>query len=111
MSFFNNLPTSDAASEASKLPSDQGFKKRWPAVWEYLTATEYAPGQPRERSSLTLVVEDGCFKYYLSEKTKECGIDATGETQDKALDALEARITSAAPGWRSVGGGRKKKRN
>jgi len=102
MSIFDKVPSPGASGSLGKLPDDPGFSKRYPTIWGYLTLNEYEPGQPRERSGLTLHVDDGCFKLYLSEKTKEAGIDATGATLQSCLEALEARLTSEAPGWRST---------
>lgn len=102
MGAFDKVPTGKSAGVPAVLPVDPGFTKRYPTIWEFLTADQYGPEQPRERSGLTLHVEEGCFKLYLSEKTKEAGIDATGSTLQLALEALEARLTSDAPGWRST---------
>jgi hypothetical protein len=102
MSFFDKIPTGGASAGGGRLPDDPGFSKRYPTIWAFLTMTEYEPGKPRERSGLTLHVDDGCFKLFLSEKSKEAGIDATGATLQACLEALEARLTSEAPGWRST---------
>ena len=110
MGHFDKLPGAGAEGESFPLPIDPTFTKRFPTIWEFLTSDRYGPDQPRERSGLTLHVEAGCFKLYLSEKTKEAGIDATGSTLQLALEALEARLTSDAPGWRSTArkGGKKR---
>jgi hypothetical protein len=103
MGAFDKIPNPGAGGGGGELPVDPGFTKRYPVLWEFLTSDRYAPDQPRERSGLTLHVEGGCFKLFLSEKTKEAGIDATGATLQACLDALEARLTSDSPGWRTTG--------
>jgi hypothetical protein len=110
MGVFDKLPSAGSAGVPSPLPVDPGFSTRYPCLWQFLTLDSYGLDQPRERSGLTLHVEGGCFKLYLSEKTREAGIDATGATLQACLEALELRLTSEAPGWRSTArkGGKKR---
>jgi hypothetical protein len=110
MSVFDFLPGEDAHGGNDRLPEDEKFAKGYPALWQYLTADQYGENKPRERSSLTLRVEMGAFKLWLSEPSRSAGIEATGETFTAVLKELEARLTSAAPGWRVTGGGKRKKR-
>jgi len=109
MGFFDKLPSGENGQLTARLPTDEKFVKKYPALWMFLTALEYEPGKPRERSSLTMFVEEGCFKLCLTERTKECSCWATGPTYEEALKALEERITSAAPEWRSSGKGKRRK--
>lgn len=109
MGFFDKLPSNNGTGTAENLPADSMFQKDYPALWQFLTALEYAPGQPRERSSLTVFVEEGAFKLCLSERTKNCSCWATGPTFLDALEALEKRVTSATPEWRSSAKGRRKR--
>src|SRR5262249_24986254 len=109
MGFFDALPSGNGTGGEAHLPEDSMFVKDYPALWQFLTATEYKPGEPRERSSLTMFVEEGSFKLCLSERTKNCSCWATGPTFLEALEALERRITSASPEWRSSGKGKRKK--
>jgi hypothetical protein len=102
MNFFHSLTNREGKPVQQVLPLDPKFFDGLPALWAFMTADEYEPGQPRERSSLTLFIENGAFKFYLAEKTKGAGIDATGATVADALAALELRLTSAAPGWRET---------
>lgn len=109
MGFFDKLPGDNNGTLGGALPDDTMFKKDYPAVWQFLTADEYEPGKPRERSSLTLFVEEGSFKFCLSERTKACSCWVTGPTFLDALEALEKRVTSENPEWRSSSKGKKKK--
>jgi hypothetical protein len=109
MGVFDKLPAPGTNGDACKLPEDPRFVKKFPGLWELLTQTKYPDESPRERSSLTLFVEEGVFKLVVSEKTRELSCWATGPTFEGALDALEKRLTSDSPEWRSRPSGKKKK--
>lgn len=103
MSFFDRLPAEKNGQPGADLPKDTMFQKDYPALWQFMTADEYEKDKPRQRSSLMVFVEEGAFKIRLSEETKNCSCWVTGPTFLEALDALEKRITSANPEWRSSG--------
>jgi hypothetical protein len=100
MSVFDHLPGDDSHGLGDRLPVDPEFVKQCAALWEYLTKDTYDGRNKRERSSLTVRVESGTFKLWLSEPTRSAGLEVTGETFAAALAALEERLTSAAAGWR-----------
>jgi hypothetical protein len=109
MGVFDKIPTGPLGADGGKLPEDSDFLDRWPSVFELMTATKYPGGQPREKSSLFFVIEEGAFKISIAERTRDLSLWASGPTFFAALDTLEQRLTSDAPEWRSKGkGGRKK---
>jgi hypothetical protein len=100
MSVFDHLPGTDAQGSIDRLPEDKEFKSTCGALWEYLTSDTYDGQNKRERSSLTVRIEGGAVKLWLSEPTRSAGLEVTGETLKAALAALEERLTSRGAGWR-----------
>jgi hypothetical protein len=109
MGVFDKLPSSNGKAGSGPLPEDSDFLEAWPGLWELMTETKYPDGKDRERSSLTVFIEEGSFKLCISERTRELSCWATGPTFKRALDALEGRVVSDSPEWRASGRGKKKK--
>lgn len=75
-----------------------------PALHEYLTLTEYEPGQPRETAMLLFFVEDGRWKAALQDRQEARSLWVTADTVPAALDALEAILQSGTADWRQMRG-------
>lgn len=82
-------------------PPDPEFEKAYPALWEYLTVTQWAKDQPRKTSTITFFVDDGAWKASLNDRDQGYNLYGTGATWEECLNTLEELL--AAPGgtpWR-----------
>ena len=80
--------------------ADADFAAECPAIWEYLTLDRYPDGKRRQRATLTVLVEDGVWKYCLNDRGQHRSCWATGRTHEEARRALEATLASGTPSWR-----------
>lgn len=73
----------------------------YPALWEWLTATSYDDGSPRQTSTLLIFVEDGQCKACLSDRDEDCSGWASGATLEGVMESLDARLTAGTLDWRA----------
>lgn len=95
-------PVGDRGGSARPSWTEQSLK-RWPGLFEFLTAVEYSPGDSRTPGSVTLFAEDGqegC-KACLNDKDQEQSAYVTGAGPLEALDALEKGLQKDSLDWRS----------
>lgn len=78
----------------------EGVLKAHPATVEYLTLEEWSPGKPRQRSTLTMFIEDGHVKLCLNDRDQARTGWASGATLEAALEALEADLAAGLTEWR-----------
>lgn len=100
MAFLDKLPPKDAGTAGAAMPTDERFAKKYPALFEFMTAVCYPDGQVRTPSSLLVFAEEGQFKMCLSERDRELALWGTGGTFEEALQVLERRLASDRPDWR-----------
>jgi hypothetical protein len=83
----------------------------WPVLWEYLTATSYPDGTPRETASIIIVADAGGWRGCLSDKDNGRTMWKTAASVEGLLLMLEEGAASDDPGaWRAAGGGFKNRR-
>lgn len=105
MSFLSKL---DAASKGTPAPLSAltGVLSVTPAVVEYLTATAYPDGSQRERSTISLFLEDGVVKACLSDRDQARTLWRSGASVEDALMAVESAVADGTADWRKSGGGK-----
>jgi len=84
--------------------SDSASVKRWPELWEYLTAKFYDEKrtQPRLTATITLYRrDDGFIGATLNDKDNARVAFAVGETLLGLLDSLEAVVSNPKTVWRN----------
>lgn len=79
-------------------------------VCEYLTHGVYEDGTPRDLSTVAIKYQDGGVCVALNDPDTRASLYVWGETVEKALKALEARLGDANADWRPWGGGKKQKK-
>lgn len=99
MRFVKRLENA-AAGGASTLVKDD-LSESYPALWEYLTATEYAPGQPRVTSTLMLLTESGKVKGCVHDRDGNASAWFTSTSLRGLLDAIESALIEQTADWRA----------
>jgi hypothetical protein len=92
------------------LASDTLFAKRYPNLVEALTDEQYEDGTRRDRSKITLTVQNGQWSAGLSEPSLQETAWMTGESLQSVLDALEAGLDRGLLDWRAWPGVKNKKK-
>lgn len=80
--------------------ADEAFAKKFPAVWEYLTAPAYPDGEARDLSALTVFWEEGVCKMVLNDRDNERSMWASAPTFQECLLSLNKRLSGADEPWR-----------
>lgn len=99
MSFLKRLPPGSGPSSGACL-IDPDFSERFPALFEYLTATRYPDGSARRASSLSVFSEDASWKACLNERDQDLVLFVTESRFDTLLEALELLLKMEVPPWR-----------
>lgn len=77
------------------------FEAEYPALAEYLTATAYPDGSPREVASLSITLDDGCVKACLHDRDTRRSLFVAGSTVLDAVAGLEIAMESEDADWRA----------
>lgn len=89
------------ADEPRGVPVDHTALKKWPGLWEHLTAAEYPDeGGPRKTSTITFFLGQQGLTACLSDKDNGCTCFANATTLTGLLDELEAAVQNPATVWR-----------
>ena len=100
--------------EATQVARDGMFPDgKWaqalPTIAEYLSSEAWDDGSSRERSSLSIKVQDGCILAVLQDHEFGRGLYVVGATVDAALKSLEKALQSPSADWRVWKSAKKKK--
>lgn len=90
---------------------DKEFQKKYPWVWEYLSAAAYKSGKPRQTATLTLFCDGGVWSCALTDREEDRTCWCSGLTLEGLLEALEQRVTDAGSWRQRKAGGRGGKRS
>lgn len=80
---------------------DDEFAALYPTVVDYLVSSKYDDGSPRNRSSVSLFVEDNCVKLSLNDKDTRRTLYVASQSVDEAFKVLEAALCVDNPPWRA----------
>lgn len=78
---------------------DPGFEKKYPGIYEFLARTSVG-GEDRLPGALILKYEVGKVNLCLSDSHTGSVAFHVGETMDKALEGVEARLQAGSMDWR-----------
>ena len=78
-----------------------GFSERYPALFEYLTLTEYAPGSPRVTSTLMILAESGRVKGCVHDRDQNSSAWFSALSVDLLLEVIEEGLQSGSAEFRS----------
>jgi len=80
---------------------DVKFMKEFPLFFEHLTADRYESGEKRDRSTISLFIDDATFKCSLNDRQEQRTLYRAGNTVQEALLSLElALLEGSADAWR-----------
>lgn len=103
-------PSKNGKYARDKSP-DADMETRWPNLCEYLLTDLYDDGSSRERSSLTIKVQEGRILAMVNDPTVTRTLYRVGDSLPEALNALEEALAKDRPDWRvwkdSFGGKRR----
>lgn len=100
MSFLEKTRPKTVERGMSVRPADDDFRRRYPALHEYLTADAFPDGSPRKTSTLNVFVDQDGWKASLKDRERELILFVTDRSFLGVLEALEAMVTSDSPAWR-----------
>lgn len=95
-------PAASADAEPVKDPAVTGcpFPSEYPALWEYLTASRWEDGRPRQTATLMVCVEDGRFKGCVNDRANGRSVWVSAGSFTGLLGAVEAVLQSGQAEWR-----------
>jgi len=106
VSFLNKVSALPATADAPAVAA--GVLANLPAVFEYLSGDRYPDGTPRERSTMTTFVEEGCVKVCMSDRDQARTLWRSGKSLEDVLLALEVALQDGSADWRRAGVGKGK---
>lgn len=86
---------------------DAKLMKAYPTLVEYLVTVKWDDGSARERSTVTLFIEDGSVKLALNDRDLSRSLYVTADSLDEALGALEEALKDDSADWRAWKGRKK----
>lgn len=84
----------------SVVPADEDFRRRYPALYEYVTADAFPDGSPRKTSTVSVFVDRDGWKGSLKDRERALILFATDTSFLGVLEALEGLLTSDRPPWK-----------
>jgi len=84
------------------LLKDEQSNKNFPTLIQFLNDDTWDDGGTRTPGSLTLFIEDGCWKACLNDRDSQASLYVTGDNVGACMKSLEARLAGTANAeWRS----------
>lgn len=100
----------EAAAVDGILPlGDEAFTKKYPTLAEFLTRVLWEPGQPREKGSVFVFIEDGMVKACVNDKDSLQVAFVSSVTFAGLWDAIEKGLAKDSLDWRLSTQGRGKR--
>lgn len=110
MTYLDSARRANEEQDPGHCAVDEQLHSEAPALTEYLTATVYPDGKPRQTSTLVIFTEASSWKATLIERDQEVQLWATGDSFYDLVQVLEAELVSSQPDWRKATAGRGKRR-
>lgn len=102
-------PVRASSEPTTRVPMpDEEFVLSYPVLTTFLCDSAYDDGSLRERSTLTVFVEDGSIKVALNDRAEARSLYVAAQTLPEALELLERGVNADQPPWRLWPRGRKK---
>lgn len=94
------LSADERSAASAPAVNDAVTAKKFPAVYEFMTATRYEDGSARKPSSLLIFASDGQFKAMLKDADHERCLWVAAPTLAEVFVALEACLVDPHAVWR-----------
>lgn len=92
-----------ASGAVAEQPAQGGeWEKKFPALLEHLTLTEWEPGVPRKTSSLSIFTDEGVWKCCLSDRDTKRVAFFSVKTPEALLPQLERALQADTLDWRAM---------
>lgn len=88
-----------AAAQSAGGVNGSGLAERYPAVWEYLSVSQYEDGTARRTSTLMLFVDASGVKVCLNDRDADLTCWITASSPGEALEALETALQAGRAEW------------
>jgi len=86
----------------NEAPMDDGdFRGTYPTLYEYLTLTQWSPGQARITSTIMVFVDQGVLKCCLNDRDNNRSAFFSSPKFLDLLDLMEAQLSSETVEWKS----------
>lgn len=97
-----NLPTIGGPDGIPPLPHGdaKAWGKRFPQIAEWMTASAWPDGKPREGCRLVLSVRNQWWRLTLKEPNLGLEVEVTSENPDELYPALESLLSTKKVPWR-----------
>ena len=102
MSIFEDVFGVVGKESTDVAAEDSGFEKAYPILFQMLTGTPMINGKRRKTCTMTQVCEDGMWKLGLRDRDRDVSLWVSGETNGKAMAALEEALTARPVAWRRL---------
>lgn len=101
LSSLRKLLDSDGKGSAcTSAFEDEGFHKKMPSLWEFLAASHWEDGAPRETGTILIFVEDAKIKACLCNRDSGHVGFVTSDTLEGLLRATEKALCDDKVDWR-----------
>jgi|SRR5882724_11656 len=89
-----------AAGGPAASVSECDLSREWAALWEFLSATKWSDGKPRECGTVLVLCEAGRWKAWLHDKHDRQSAWVTADTLRGVLSAADEAVGSDQTEWR-----------
>jgi len=101
MAFVKKVAAADQKTAGVPSPEGDKWVRAYPALWEYLTLTEYEDKTTRVTSTLLVFIEEGVVKACLNDRDASRTLWVSGPSVPDTLKALDALLRAGEGEWRS----------
>jgi hypothetical protein len=90
--------------------SDEWFQEKYPSLYEGLSRPKDEDNKVRERHSLFIVWEDGCFRICVRDRQEGCEAWVSCTRFLDAMNLIEVAVSTGEGSWKAIPAKGKKKR-
>ena len=108
MGYLKKPGAAEGSVELGSSEEDLAWASTYPAVWEFLVASSWAPGEPRQTGTVLLVVDEGAVKAWVHDRDGSRSAWLSSGGVASLLGALDGLLREDGLDWRpDKKGGRK----
>jgi hypothetical protein len=100
MSFLSRRPVGSEELNGRSVAGGGSWVLPYPALIEYLTASSWPDGQPRETATLLIFCEQSSWKVCLHDRSNSLKTWMTADDPATLLELLEAALATDKASWR-----------
>lgn len=100
MKFRQKQRLQKGGSNEHGMATDDSFRKRHPALHEYLTCAPEETGHGSMTATLTIFTEGFWWKLCLNDRAEGMSCFASAETLSEALETLDSQLQEGTADWK-----------